>query len=289
MKYNQKLFISKELLENLYIHKGLSRSKIAKLFNVHKDTVRYWLIKYNIPRQKSGKKERIKISKEELEELYWKKKLSTAEIARMYNCDDETIRGKMIKYNIPRRTCSEALKLKNPMFRPEVKMKHLERIRSKEVREKISKTMKNRLKNKIIREKHIKTLLKNLSKKPNKTEKKVLEVSKENNLPFEYVGDGKVIIGGRIPDFISIDNSKKVIEVFGTAFHKPEKSFFKIPYEKTEEGTKEHYKKYGFDCLIIWDTDIYENEHYHKLKNNWKDIIKIKIVKFLSSGLDILD
>lgn len=45
----------------------------------------------------------IAILKNDLEELYVTKYLSTIEIAKHYNCDDETIRQRLIKYGIKRR------------------------------------------------------------------------------------------------------------------------------------------------------------------------------------------
>ncbi|MCX6706665.1 MAG: hypothetical protein NT001_00815 [Candidatus Woesearchaeota archaeon] len=62
---------------------------------------------------------KIPISKEELTDLYWNKHLKPKEIAKMFGIKNErTIRKKMEKYGIKRKTVSEALtrKLKKPFL-----------------------------------------------------------------------------------------------------------------------------------------------------------------------------
>ncbi|GAH86571.1 unnamed protein product, partial [marine sediment metagenome] len=64
----------------------------------------------------------------------------------------------------------------------------------------------------------IKKRLKGLIKKPNKPEKIMINLIKKNNLPFNYVGNGQIIIEGFCPDFLS-KNPKQIIEVFGDYWH----------------------------------------------------------------------
>jgi len=74
-------------------------------------------------------------------------------------------------------------------------------------------------------------------------------------LPFIYNGNNAdLIIARRVPDFYS--NNRQVIEIFGEAFHNPRKSFFNIPFRRTKEGTINHYEKFGFNCLVIWDFEL---------------------------------
>ena len=61
---------------------------------------------------------------------------------------------------------------------------------------------------------------------------------------WKYIGkDREVSIGGKYPDFININGKKEVIEVWGFYWH----------FGENEEALMEHYKKYGFKCLVIWD------------------------------------
>ncbi len=60
-----------------------------------------------------GKKnKKLNIPKEDLLQLYVEEKLSTVQIAERYGCTSACIRGYLIKNNIPRRTDSEANKIR---------------------------------------------------------------------------------------------------------------------------------------------------------------------------------
>lgn len=85
--------------------------------------------------------------------------------------------------------------------------------------------------------------------KPNKSEQKLTEIL-DQCYPgqWRYVGDGKdgTVIGGKIPDWLNINGQKAVIEMFSDYWHSLSGS-----YHRTAEGTREHYAKYGFKCLIV--------------------------------------
>lgn len=75
---------------------------------------------------------------------------------------------------------------------------------------------------------------------------------------WKYVGDGEVKIGKKNPDFININGKKAVIEFFGEHWHTRK--------EEEQERTN-HYLEYGFNALVIWESE---------LKNKEAVIIKIK-------------
>jgi G:T-mismatch repair DNA endonuclease (very short patch repair protein) len=89
-----------------------------------------------------------------------------------------------------------------------------------------------------------------LHKRPTKPESQLSKLLTTNNLPYRYVGNGEVILGGKNPDFINVNGQKKLIEVFGTYWHDP----FDIA-ERTE-----HFRQYGFNTLIIWEDELKEPE-----------------------------
>ncbi len=90
---------------------------------------------------------------------------------------------------------------------------------------------------------------------------------------WEYVGNGKIVVGTKNPDWIHTDGIKKCIELFGAYWHSPKLNPKIIKrYASTYEGTIEHYKKCGWECLIIWD---------HELKN--ENEIAYKINQFIIS------
>lgn len=85
------------------------------------------------------------------------------------------------------------------------------------------------------------------SRGPNKKEK-LLEGYLNHLFPkeFKYTGDGKIVIGGRVPDFTNVNGKKQVIELFGTYWHKGE-------WRKKKEN---HYKNFGYDCLVIREREL---------------------------------
>lgn len=89
--------------------------------------------------------------------------------------------------------------------------------------------------------------------RPTVGEHKFMSLCEEHNLPIRYVGDGQVIIGGRCPDFIH-RTEDKVIEIFGSYWHSDANSRVKPCYHY--QPTMEHYKRCGFDCLILWDYEL---------------------------------
>jgi G:T-mismatch repair DNA endonuclease (very short patch repair protein) len=81
-------------------------------------------------------------------------------------------------------------------------------------------------------------------RKPNKLEKRAEIFLKSIDPRCRYVGDGKMWISGRNPDFI-IEGTNKLIEVFGSYWHEPD----------DEEFRKSHFKSCGFNTLVIWDKE----------------------------------
>jgi hypothetical protein len=108
-----------------------------------------------------------------------------------------------------------------------------------------------------VKNRRIKRVLKGLMKKPTKLELRVGEIL-ERRFPGEwkYVGDGKLVVGGKCPDYVHRDG-RKVLEVFGGQWHDPDVSFKdKIPFHQTEEGVIKHYASYGYNCCVIWDYEV---------------------------------
>jgi len=97
--------------------------------------------------------------------------------------------------------------------------------------------------------------------RPNKPERLLINIL-ESNLPGEFAYNGDysqgVILNRMCPDFININGEKCVIEVFGEAFHDPEKAWKPISWKSTEQGRLELYGKVGFKCLIIWEKELKE-------------------------------
>jgi G:T-mismatch repair DNA endonuclease (very short patch repair protein) len=76
---------------------------------------------------------------------------------------------------------------------------------------------------------------------------------------WKWVGNGEVIIGGKCPDFIN-NGQNKLIEFFGDYWHKNDDAVEKI----------ELFKKFGYDTLIIWESELKNIEN-----------VKLKISNFI--------
>ena len=110
--------INKERLKYLYWKRNLSTHKIAKMYGVTSNAIKYRMIKYNIERRqpKSIQKEKYKISEELLKKLYLKRKLTTIKIAKKLGVkSSSTVSYKLMKFGIPTRTISE-IKTKYPII-----------------------------------------------------------------------------------------------------------------------------------------------------------------------------
>jgi len=82
---------------------------------------------------------------------------------------------------------------------------------------------------------------------PNKKEQ-ILNRILKTNWPHEwkFVGDGRVVIEGKNPDFINTNGKKQIIELFGTYWHKE---------SEVDERTN-IFGKYGYKTLILWENEL---------------------------------
>ena len=147
-------------------------------------------------------------------------------------------------------------------------IQNLKKSHTKERRLKASIAQKNNFKNPNFLEKYAKG-----SKAcPNKTELMLIEVITLLLLPYKFVGDYKIWIGGKNPDFIN-EQDKKIIEFFGYRHREESTGISNIV---SENNRKNHFKEFGYDCLVLWDEDIIN-----------KEFLKEKILTFHLSDLKI--
>ena len=81
------------------------------------------------------------------------------------------------------------------------------------------------------------------------------EICKKNNLPFKYTGDSSFWIENINPDFIECNSKKIAVEIFGDYWHSP---LLKqnIPYNQTYEPRKKLLKKYAWELIVFWGSDL---------------------------------
>jgi len=107
-------------------------------------------------------------------------------------------------------------------------------------------------------EKTLPKILKKLKVRPTSIEKKFIEIIKKYNLPFDYCGDGALLIGFKNPDFVESNGRKICLEVANRFHHKP-------PYEINRIS---HFSKYGWRCLVIFEEELDDERHLLKDINN---------------------
>jgi very-short-patch-repair endonuclease len=123
-------------------------------------------------------------------------------------------------------------------------------IYSEEILQMLSKKSKMLWENPFYRQKVVQAVLKAVHKKPNKKESELIAIIEKNRLPFKYVGDGKIIIEGRCPDFINNNGGKQIIELYGDYWHRNDN-----PQERID-----FFRRYGYTTLIVWEHEL-NNEH----------------------------
>jgi len=98
--------------------------------------------------------------------------------------------------------------------------------------------------------------------KPNNLERKFLLMIKKYNLPYRYVGDGRLWIENINPDFINCNGKKEVVEIFGDYWHNP-KLNKNCKHIHTEKVRKSLLQKYGFKCIVIWERE-FDNKKWEE-------------------------
>ena len=132
---------------------------------------------------------------------------------------------------------------------------HLGKKLTYETRKKLSNRCLKRLLNRKYKINWIQKMSDGRKIKPNKPEIILKNLIEQNNLSFNYVGDGHIWFRGENhsfnPDFLS-KNPKHIIEVFGDYWHNREDAKIRdIERLKT-------YSKYGYKTLIIWEHELKE-------------------------------
>lgn len=92
------------------------------------------------------------------------------------------------------------------------------------------------------------------NRRPNKPEMFLTKLL-DNILPekYKYTGNFQVFIGGKNPDFL-YEDKKLIIEHFGTYYHSEEQ--IGKPKELHEEERVQHFRKFGYETLIIWENEL---------------------------------
>lgn len=106
----------KDIIICLY-NEGMKQTEIADGFGVSQTAISTRLRKWGVSNSDGNRFIRVNISKNELYDMYWNKEMHPRQIAKIYGCSKQVITNNLIKYNICRRTKSEARIGKlNPLY-----------------------------------------------------------------------------------------------------------------------------------------------------------------------------
>lgn len=86
-------------------------------------------------------------------------------------------------------------------------------------------------------------------KRPNRLEQKLIEIIRRNDLPFRYVGNWQLVLGGKCPDFLKIGGQRQLLELFGNYWHT-------LKARESITQRKAHFRQFGFDTLVIWEDEL---------------------------------
>jgi len=145
---------------------------------------------------------------------------------------------------------------------------------SEEIKRKISKKAIKRYQNLEYKEKMGKAQFVGRDNSPNKSERRLRKIlNKMFPGEYKFVGDGKVWINGKNPDFINVNGQKKIIELFGNFWHG--KAYRKIAFNDNSSN-KEHriqrqkiFAEYGYKTLVIWERGLNNIKQLKKKLRNF--------------------
>jgi len=273
--YQKRQNVDMTLIKDLYLNQFFTAKEIAVEIGCSQDVVLYRLHELGIVRFRTKwdyyYRNRKKIIEGELRYLYFKKKMSVCEIAKLYGVHVVTINKYFRKFKIQLKgkvnlTKKELVELyinqeksaydiikmigkKDPHIVTDRLRKYNIPVRSMSEAGKISITKNNKLEK----------WRKSSSLKPNKKEKFLIKLLNEVLLnEYKYVGDFSFILGGRNPDFMNINGQKKLIEFFGEHWHygKFKKNNPNITKKEIENERRNYFKSFGFNTLIIWENEL---------------------------------
>lgn len=237
---------SEELLNELYWSQNLSLSQIARKFNVSTTLILYKMKQKGVPRRNfsqshmgnvpwnKGKNcRRILLNPEELQKLYWQKKISLQKIAEKFGCCEQTVETAMKENGIPIRHGSEAHKYKK------VK-KH-----SAETKRRMSEIAKAKL-----------YWRHDFHRRPTKPEAIFSRIINQiENSEFRYVGDGTFWIGNVNPDFV--DNYAKIaIFIDGCYWHHCPLHFPSSKTRISDDKANETLRNKGWQVIRFWEHEM---------------------------------
>ncbi len=174
-------------------------------------------------------------------------KLHSEEIKKKIS---ESEKGKVVSIKTKLKQSKSRLQyfIKNPDKEKERYLKIGDALRGRKQRAEVILSRKEKWKNPLYREMHLKKMLN--FKTPNNPERRMIEIINKFNLPYKFVGNGALLIGGFNPDFVNYDKQKILIEIFGDYWHK------RPDWERRDKKRLEAFTSAGYKTIIFWEHEL---------------------------------
>jgi very-short-patch-repair endonuclease len=98
---------------------------------------------------------------------------------------------------------------------------------------------------------HVRNAIRNQNIFPTNIEKILINGINLHQLPFEYVGNGTLIVDNRCPDFVSTDNSKIILEVMNDLPQFEEKLPVYLKYGYRVFRVSTHHLRRDLESVIL--------------------------------------
>ena len=104
---------------------------------------------------------------------------------------------------------------------------------------------------------------------PNRPESKVVDICEKFELPYDFIGNGALIIGGFNPDFVNTENKKLLIEVFGGYWHN------RVGWTGRDRHRLKVFSDNGYKTLVLWENQLVSRRGVPPIytENQIRDII----------------
>ena len=265
----KELYKDKNWLIMQYWGFNLTMKEIGNLSNTSRFKVSYWMKEYNIPIKSKSQYGKEKWSnsdfKQKMKDIH-KKRCNTKEFHKrrskeqkqLWNDIEYKKMQKEVRVNSWKNNTKRKENLKYLLNRPDVIEK-----RSKKIKETYNKPEYKKLMSEIstktwqnpkLREKIIRASVKVTGANKSKLEKYV-DIVLDKLYSNEWIHNKQPfkIINGKVPDFYHI-SLPIVIEVNGDFWHSKWKTG--VSKDVHEQQQIDHYKKYGYDCLVFWEYEV---------------------------------
>lgn len=107
------------------------------------------------------------------------------------------------------------------------------------------------------KQKRIRNVVKSLKMSPSKLEQKMINIIKEEKLPFKFVGNREFFIGTKIPDFINKEK-KIAVEVFSIKHKEIIGQAKDIGIEQWKKERAKYFKDRGWDTYFFSTSEVNE-------------------------------